>query len=149
MSHRSNTRLSPKRVLSRSGCFCVFALAISNNQLGMVSSGIRTSSHSKTGSEQPILYVRIIRCALRPCRVFTGQTKELRFSFFFFSLLYIGAGPVWVVSGGAGPVWVVSGGRAGGRVKAEWPVGWPVANVSNGSCPKSTSINIRRFQTSN
>ena len=42
-----------------------------------------------------------------------------------------------------------AGGRAGGRVKAEWPVGWPVANVSNGSCPKSTSINIRRFQTSN
>ena len=32
--------------------------------------------------------------------MFSGPTKELRFSFFFFSLLYIGHWPVWVVSGG-------------------------------------------------
>ena len=122
-----------------------FAVAISNNQLGMVSSGIRTSSHSKTGSEQPILYVRIIRCALRPCRVFTGQTKELRFSFFFFSLLYIGAGPVWVVSGGAGPVWVVSGGRAGGRAGQGRMASW----LAGGKCVKRklSKINFYQHQT--
>ena len=46
----------------------------------------------------------------------TVQTKELRISFFFFSLLYIGAGPVWVVSGGqpkvrahGGPTWAHPG----------------------------------------
>ena len=33
------------------------------------------------------------------------------------------------------------------RVKADWSVGWSVANVSKGSCARSTVINIRQFQS--
>ena len=34
------------------------------------------------------------------------------------------------------------------RVKAKWSVGWSAANVSKGSCPRSTFINTRPSQTS-
>ena len=70
----------------------------------------KSSRPSREGSDRAIIFHLKSRTESP-----TVQTKELRIRFFFFSLLYIGAGPVWVVSGGAGPVWVVSGGRAGGR----------------------------------
>ena len=103
----------------------------------------KSSRPSREGSDRAIIF-HVKSRTESP----TVQTKELRIRFFFFSLLYIGAGPVWVVSGGQPKLLFITAVPSKLWVKAEWPVGRPVANLSKGSCPKSTSINIRPFQTS-